>query len=73
MPALAAQPCQLFTLGDMPTQADLEVGYERRGTQLVTCDAARQLAVDTAAAEHKLADEIDADRAKRARPFWRFW
>jgi hypothetical protein len=39
-----------------PTQADLEIGYATRGAQIVACDAARRLAVQTLEAEHALAD-----------------
>lgn len=73
MPALAASPCAIFTLPLAPTQADLEAGYSRRGAQLVACDAARQLAVDTHADEHRLEDALAADRAERARPWWKLF
>lgn len=54
MPAEAARPCGLHILPANPTQADLEIGYATRGAQIVACDAARRLAVQTHAAEHAL-------------------
>ena len=53
-PDEAARPCGLYVLPANPTQADLEIGYATRGAQLVACDAARRLAVQTHAAEHAL-------------------
>lgn len=55
-PAEAARPCGLYVLPAAPTQADLEIGYATRGAQLVACDAARRLAVQTHEAEHALED-----------------
>jgi hypothetical protein len=55
MPAEAARPCSLYLLPAKPTQADLEIGYATRGSQIVACDAARELAVQTHEAEHALA------------------
>lgn len=52
MPAEAARPCALHRLPEAPTLADLELGYARRGEQIVACDAARRLAVEIHAAEH---------------------
>jgi hypothetical protein len=54
MPAEAARPCSLYLLPQKPTQADLEIGYATRGAQIVACDAARRLAVQTHEAEHAL-------------------
>jgi hypothetical protein len=45
-------------LPQSPTQADLEIGYATRGAQVVACDAARALAVQTHAAEHALEDQV---------------
>jgi hypothetical protein len=53
-PAEAKRPCSLYVLPEMPTEADLEIGYATRGAQLVACDAARRLAVQTHEAEHAL-------------------
>ncbi len=67
LPDAAAQPCPLAVLPPNPTQGDLDAAYITRGAQVVACDAARQLAVDTRAAEHQLIDEwlkLQADRQK---------
>lgn len=48
------RPCSLYVLSAKPTEADLEIGYATRGAQLVACDAARRLAVQTHEAEHAL-------------------
>src|SRR4051794_21346982 len=58
MPAEATKPCGLYLLPPAPTQADLEIGYATRGAQVVACDAARALAVQTHAAEHALEDQV---------------
>ena len=57
MPQAATDPCRLDRLPPSPTRADLEDILARRGASIVACDIARQLAVDTAAAEHR---DIDA-------------
>lgn len=54
MPAEATKPCALYRLPDTPTQADLEIGYATRGAQIVACDLARSLAVQTFIAEHAM-------------------
>ncbi|WP_035293834.1 hypothetical protein [Brevundimonas bacteroides] len=51
LPETAARPCDLYRLPDGATLADLEIGYVTRGAQLVACDAARRLAVETLKAE----------------------
>ena len=66
MPAQAAQPCELYRLPEAPTQADLEIGYAKRGAELVACDAARRLAVETHATEHAL--EAQAHKAALRSP-----
>jgi hypothetical protein len=58
MPPEASRSCSLYRLPQAPTQADLEIGYATRGAQLVSCDAARALAVQTHAAEHALEDQV---------------
>lgn len=63
-PTEAARPCSIYLLPKAPTQADLEIGYATRGAQLVACDAARRLAVQTHDAEHALEDRI---RSKSSR------
>ncbi|MDO9607226.1 MAG: hypothetical protein Q7J26_01775 [Brevundimonas sp.] len=55
MPETAKAPCVLPRLPDLPSQAELEAAYYARGTVIVACDAARQLAVDVHDGEH--ADE----------------
>jgi hypothetical protein len=64
MPAEASESCDLYLLPQSPTQADLEIGYATRGAQIVACDAARALAVQTHAAEHALEDQVTG----KARP-----
>jgi uncharacterized lipoprotein YajG len=66
MPAEATQPCSLFVLPASPSMSDLEIGYVTRGSQIATCDAARDLAVQTHAAEHALQDQIMGKSAKPA-------
>jgi len=65
LPALSEAPCHLAVLPDNPTQADLEAVYITRGAGIVTCNAARQLAVDTLKAERSLIDQWLAQRPKR--------
>jgi len=48
-----------------PTEADLEIGYATRGAQIVACDAARRLAVETHEAEHAL--EAEGRRVRKRR------
>jgi hypothetical protein len=57
MPQEARRACDLYRLPERATQADLEVGYATRGAQIVACDAARRLAVETHDAEHALEEE----------------
>jgi hypothetical protein len=68
MPAEAARPCSLYVLPAKPTQADLEVGYATRGAQVVACDAARRLAVQTHEAEHALEGGVTSDRRSASSP-----
>lgn len=56
MPAEARQVCSLYVLPPRPTLADLQIGYATRGAELVACDTARALAVQTHDAEHALED-----------------
>lgn len=65
MPLAASRPCRLLRLPEAPTLADLEIGYAQRGADLVACDAARRLAVDTHAAEHALEARHSAGRVGR--------
>ena len=57
MPAQARVACEFYRLPDAPTEADLEIGYATRAAQVVACDAARRLAVETHDAEHALEAE----------------
>jgi hypothetical protein len=61
-PAEAARPCSLYILPPAPTESDIEIGYATRGAQLVACDAARRLAVQTLEAEHALQDQLKLAR-----------
>jgi hypothetical protein len=67
MPAEATRSCSLYLLPKSPNQADLEVGYATRGAQIVACDAARALAVQTHEAEHVLEDQVTGKGAKLSR------
>lgn len=64
IPAEAARSCGLYVLPPMPTHADLEIGYATRGAQLVACDGARRLAVQTHEAEHALEDAAAKDATR---------
>jgi hypothetical protein len=52
-------------LPEKPTQSDLEIGYATRGAQVLSCDAARNLAVQTHAAEHALEDQLARPARRR--------
>ena len=67
MPAEAARGCSLYVLPATPSQSDLEIGYVTRGAQIVACDAARALAVQTHEAEHALEDQVTAKAGRRGR------
>lgn len=56
LPESARKPCVLTVLPYQPTAGDLDAAYLKRGAQIVTCDTARQLAVDTLDAEHRAID-----------------
>jgi len=58
MPAEALRPCALFLLPQGATIKDLEIGFATRGAQVVACNAARDLAVQTHEAEHNLEDRL---------------
>ena len=47
----------MAVLPDYPTVVDLDATYMQRGAQVVSCDAARALAVDTLIAERRLIEE----------------
>jgi hypothetical protein len=65
MPAEALRPCAIYLLPAEPTQADLEIGYAERGAQIASCNAARNLAVQTHSAEHELEDRLGAKPSRR--------
>jgi hypothetical protein len=67
MPAEAARPCSLYLLPPTASLADLEIGYATRGAQIVACDAARSLAVQTHEAEHQLEDQVTGKTAASRR------
>ncbi len=56
LPETATRPCALATLPAEPTLGDLEAAYAARGAQIVACDGARRLAVETLLAERMLQD-----------------
>lgn len=56
LPETATRPCALATLPADPTLGDLEAAYAARGAQVVACDGARRLAVETLLAERALRD-----------------
>ncbi|QYF87522.1 hypothetical protein [Brevundimonas sp. PAMC22021] len=55
---------------DAATLADLETAYVQRGEQLVRCDGARRLAVETLLAERSMMDAWSAETNKPSRR-WR--
>lgn len=73
LPPAATTPCVLERLPPAPTQADLEVAYIERGAQLVACERARALAVETLAAERALQDRWRREIEGRSRPRLRLW
>lgn len=60
MPDVAARACRLDTLPDSPSASDLEVSYAARGADLVACEAARKLAVETFEAQRSLAGAMSS-------------
>ncbi|WP_292021224.1 MULTISPECIES: hypothetical protein [unclassified Brevundimonas] len=54
MPPAATRPCALAILPAEPTTGDLEAAYVLRGAQIVACDGARRLAVETLLAERAM-------------------
>lgn len=56
LPETARRPCALATLPAEPTLGDLEAAYAARGAQVVACDGARRLAMETLLAERALQD-----------------
>lgn len=71
LPEAATRPCALATVPEAPSLADLEAAYLLRGAQMVACDGARRLAVDTLTAERAMQDRwagARQGRSKRAEP-----
>lgn len=56
LPEAATRPCALATLPAEPTAGDLDEAYVLRGAQIVACDGARRLAVETLLAERAMQD-----------------
>lgn len=56
LPPAATRSCALATLPAEPTTADLDAAYVLRGAQIVACDGARRLAVETLLAERAMQD-----------------
>jgi hypothetical protein len=70
IPIEASRPCELYRVPAEPSMVDLEVGYLKRGEQLVACDAARQLAVQIHLIEH----EFEAQQQRQGgREGFRLW
>jgi hypothetical protein len=70
IPIEASRPCELYRVPAEPSMVDLEVGYLKRGEQLVACDAARQLAVQIHLIEH----ELEAQQQRQGgREGFRLW
>ena len=64
LPEAARTPCQLPTLPDSPTIADLEVTHDARGLMLAVCDGRRDLAVQAFDAQSRAL-------TPPSRPWWR--
>lgn len=73
LPEAASRPCSLAQLPENPTEGDLDAAFMLRGAQVVACDGARKLAVETLLAERSLADRLQAQKEARSRPWWRWW
>lgn len=71
LPESVLQPCEIYTLPPEATERDLDFGYVTRGAQIVTCDTAREAAVNVHLAEHILEDMIAAQQAERSKPWWK--
>lgn len=67
LPEVASRPCDMAVLPGAATLADLEAAYVQRGEQLVRCDGARRLAVETLLTERAMADALRAETSRRAR------
>lgn len=56
LPEAATRPCALATLPADPSAGDLDAAYAQRGAQIIACDGARRLAVETLLAERAMQD-----------------
>jgi len=56
LPEAARRSCALATLPAEPRASDLDAAYVLRGAQIVACDGARRLAVETLLAERAMQD-----------------
>ena len=56
LPTEVSRPCDLPTLPENPDRADLDAAYAARGAEILVCDQARRLAVETLEAERRLID-----------------
>lgn len=65
LPVVATRPCALAVLPAEPTLGDLEAAYAERGAQIVACDGARRLAVETLEAERAALGERGTLKAPR--------
>ena len=65
LPPAALRPCALAILPADPTAADLDAAYVQRGAQIVACDGARRLAVETLLAERAMQDAQRAGQGVR--------
>ena len=65
LPEAATRRCELPTLAERLTEADLDLAYVARGRALVACDGARRLAIDTLLAERLLQDRWRLEAARR--------
>ena len=70
---VAERPCALAVLPPQPTRADLDAAYVTRGAQIVSCDAARRLAVETLMAERALLDRWREPVGGSERRGWRWF
>lgn len=62
LPPAATRPCALAVLPVEPTAGDLDAAYVLRGAQIVACDGARRLAVETLMAERAMQDAYEKRR-----------
>jgi len=58
LPFEATTPCRLAVLPEAPTRQDMDAAYALRGAQLIACDAARRMAVETLIAEREIQDRL---------------